>query len=140
MANERIPIDDDEILYRRIPVSKAWYVDGVLYGECFGPRDNEYSGISVYRKRFKTLADVARGRGKQGYYVVSLRVSDLRQHGIEVEPRPEVDGGWDDAHAELPGLNSGNRRSNAAEELQAKLATLGMLLPVEGPFVTPADA
>ncbi len=134
MANERIPIDDDEILYRRIPVSKEWYVDGVLYGESFGPRDDESSGISVYRKRFKTLTEVARGKSKQGYYVVSLRVSDLRQHGIEVAPRPEVDGGWDDAHAELPGLNSRNRKSDGAEELQAKLAKLGMLLPVEGPF------
>ncbi len=139
MANERVPIDDDEILYRRIPVSKEWFVDGVLYGESFGPRHDESSGISVYRKRFKSLTEVARGQSKQGYYVVSLRVSDLRQHGITVEPRPEVDGGWDDAHAELPGLNSGNRRSDSAEELQAKLATLGILLPVEGPLVTTAN-
>ncbi|NQV25669.1 MAG: hypothetical protein HQ518_15025 [Rhodopirellula sp.] len=135
MSNEPIPIEDDEILYRRIPVSREWYVNGELHPEAFGPRKDEHSGISVYRKRFKSLEDVAQGKSRKGYFVVSLRVSDLKTCGITVEPRPEVEDGWDDAHAELPGLNAANRKTDEAEELQAILAELGVILPVEGPFV-----
>ncbi len=107
MENQPIPIDDDEILFRRIPVSMGWYADGLLSGEAFEPRPDEYSGISVYRKRFRSLEEVAQGKSKHGYYVVSLRVSNLRYAGINVEPRPAVLEGWDDAHAELPQLNAG---------------------------------
>ncbi len=107
----------------------------MLYGEAFEPRKDEHSGISVFRQRFKTLDDVARGKSRKGYFVVSLRVSDLRARGIAVEPRPEVEDGWDDAHAELPGLNAANLKTDEAEELQSILAELGVILPVEGPFI-----
>lgn len=138
MSNDPIPIEDDEIVYCRIPVSRDWYVDGVLYGEAFEPRKEEHSGISVYRKRFKSLEDVAQGKSRKGYFVVSLRVSDLRAGGIAIEPRPDTEDGWDDAHAELPGLNAGNRKTDEAEEFQAILAELGVKLPVAGPFVPEA--
>ena len=140
MVNQPIPIDDDEILYRRIPVSMDWYVDGVLSGEAFEPRPDEHSGISVFRKRFRTLHQVALGKSKLGYYVVSLRVTDLCKAGIQVVPQPVVPEGWDSAHAELPGLNANNRRSDAAEALQSRLAEIGLRLPVEGPFVAKADS
>ncbi|MEQ9410943.1 MAG: hypothetical protein RIK87_24745 [Fuerstiella sp.] len=141
MPNAPVPIDDDEVLYRRIPVSCDWYEaeGGVLYPEAFAPRRDEHSGISVYRKRFKTLEEVARGRSKQGYYVVSLLASELRVRGLNVEPRPEVEDGWDDAHAEIPSLHAGIRKTNEADELQAILAELGMVIPVEGPFIPHVD-
>ena len=140
MLNQPIPIDDEEILYRRIPVSMEWYVDSVLSGLAFEPRPDEHSGISVFRKRFRTLHQVALGKSKLGYYVVSLRVTDLREAGIQVVPQPVLPEGWDDAHAELPGLNANNRRSDAAEALQSRLAEIGLRLPVEGPFVAKADS
>jgi hypothetical protein len=140
MAKQPIPIDDDEILFRRIPVSMGWYANGLLSSEAFAPRRDEHSGISVYRKRFRSLEEVAQGKSKLGYYVVSLRVADLRKAGIEVVPQPVVPEGWDDAHAELPGLNTNNRRTNSAEALQSRLAELGLRLPVEGPFIAKADS
>ena len=140
MENQPIPIDDDEILFRRIPVSMGWYANGLLSGEAFEPRPDEYSGISVYRKRFRSLEEVAQGKSKHGYYVVSLRVSSLRYVGIHAEPRPQVDDSWDDAHAELPQQNAGNRKTNEAEELKSRLAEIGQLLPVEGPFYSNPDS
>ena len=53
--------------------------------EAFEPRSDEHSGIiSLYRERFRSLNDVAKGKAKQGYYVASLRVFDLRKAGIAV--------------------------------------------------------
>jgi len=130
------PIGDDEVLYRRIPVSTAWYADKVIYGDAFQPRKDEHTGISLFRDKFRTVEEVAKGKAKQGYYVASLRVSDLRRAGIIVEPRPDTPEGWDNAHVEIPGLNAGNRQTNEAEELQSQLAEIAMILPVAGKFVT----
>ena len=140
MVNQPIPIDDDEILYRRIPVSMNWYVGGVLSGEAFEPRPDEHSGISVFRKRFRTIQEVALGKSKLGYYVVSLHATDLSKAGIQVVSQPVIPEGWDDAHAELLGLNANNRHTDAAEALQSRLAEIGLRLPVEGPFVAKADS
>jgi hypothetical protein len=35
------PVADDELLYRRIPVSKGWYDEKGLSAEAFGPRPDE---------------------------------------------------------------------------------------------------
>jgi hypothetical protein len=59
-----------------------------------------------------------------------LRVSDLRQHGIEVVSRPMP---GDPGHAELPGLTCENRLTDAALELKVRLAQLGSE-DVKGPF------
>jgi len=93
MADEPTPIEDDEILYRRIPVSKEWYDGKTVYAEAFEPRSNEHSGISLFRAKFRSLEEVAKGPAKQGYYVASLSVADLRRVGIIVEPRPETPDG-----------------------------------------------
>ena len=78
--------------------------------EAFEPRSDEHSGIiSLYRERFRSLNDVAKGKAKQ-----------------------------DAAHVEIPGLNTGNRQTNETEELQSQLAEIAMILPVAGKFV-PAE-
>ncbi len=135
MSGEPIPIDDSEILYRRIPVSKEWYQKGIVYAEAFEPRPEELTGLSLFRKRFKSIEAVSRGLAKQGYFVASLKVADIRAAGISVVPRPETSDGWDDAHVELPELTGNVRGSDSAEEMQSKLAEIAMQLPVEGPFV-----
>ena len=86
MADEPIPIEDDEILYRRIPVSKDWYDGKTVYGEAFEPRPDEHSGLSLFRAKFRSLEEVAKGKAKKGYFVASLSVADLRRAGIVVEP------------------------------------------------------
>ncbi len=72
---ENDPIADDELLYRRVPVSKGWHDDAGLSPEAFDPRPNEESGISVYRANFITIEKAAQGKSKQGYWVAVLRAA-----------------------------------------------------------------
>ena len=138
MSNEPIPIDDDELLYRRVSVRSGWYQNGILSPQAFHPRPDEHSGISVFRARLKSMEDAAEGPSADGYYVAVLNVAELRANGIRVEPRPEVPGGYDEAHAELPDLKAGNRRSSEAIRLKGILADLAIQLPVQGPCKTGA--
>ena len=130
------PIEDDELLYRRIPVSMGWFVANRLSAQAFGPRKDELTGISVFREKYKSLEDAARGKSKQGYYVAVLRAGDLRHRGIEVVPRPNLpDGQYDPAHAELPDLNAATYTDDITLERQRILAE-ELCLRVEGPFQT----
>jgi hypothetical protein len=123
------PVADDEVLYRRIPVSMGWYAEGRLSPEAFDPRQDETTGISVYRRKYKAIEVVVRGKSKEGYCVAEFRAGDLRKHGIEVAPRPLPD---DPGHAELPGLTCWNRLDPEAQERKLRLARLSVR--VHGPF------
>lgn len=105
MSDELIPIDDDELLYRRVSVRSGWYDKQELSPHAFGPNRNDQTGISVFRARYRSIDSAARGPSPDGYYVVVLQAGELRGNGIRVEPQPEIDGGWDISHAELPDLN-----------------------------------
>lgn len=124
------PIADEESLYR-VPQSMGWYcVDTGLKSEAFAPhKTQDVTGISVYRAKYKSIEEAAKGRPGKSYYVAILRAGALRQQGIEVVPRPKPD---DSGHAELPDLNSGNRKTDNILELQRVLVDL--CLAVEGPF------
>ena len=90
------PIEDDELLYRRIPVSLRWYdpATDILKSEAFGPHKTEdTTGISVSRAKYKSIQEAAIGKSKKGYYVVIIRAGDLRQRGIKVVPRPDLPDG-----------------------------------------------
>jgi len=124
------PIADEELLYRRIPVSMNWYVKGVLYQDAFEPRDDETTGISVFRAKYKSLEDAAKGKGKKGYFVAVLGAAELRKSGIRAEPKPTRN---DPGHAELPDLTCHNRDTQATQERMVLLATK-LTQKVEGPF------
>lgn len=134
MLREPVPVDDDETIFRRIPVKAGWYDGSSLSPQAFHPRPDEKTGISVYRARFKSITDAARGQSSEGYYVAVLNVGELRKRGISVVPRPEVPEGYDEAHAELPDLNAENRRSNEVIERKAILVELALQRPIEGVF------
>jgi hypothetical protein len=130
---ESDPIAADEILLRRIS-SKQYDPerDGKRPSpEVFGPnKDRDQTGLSVGRRKFVTpKAFAAKGCGKS-YFVAMLRAGDLLDHGIEVEARPLSD---QPEHAELPGLNAGNRKSKQVSEMKLLLAKR-LCLGVEGPF------
>ena len=133
------PIEDDELLYRRVPESTGWYdpVTGVLKSEAFGPhKTQDITGLSVARAKHKSIEEAARGRPGKSYFVAVLRAGDLRQRGIEVVPRPDLpDGRHDPAHAELPDLNSETRKASRTLERQRILAE-ELSLRVEGSFPT----
>ncbi|GIW91112.1 MAG: hypothetical protein KatS3mg109_1544 [Pirellulaceae bacterium] len=78
-----------------------------------------------------------RGRPGKTYYVAVLRAGDLRRYGIEVVARPQTPEGYDPAHAELPQLNAGNRRTDETLERQRLLAEK-LCLCVKGPFTVPS--
>ena len=126
-------VADDEFLYRRVPTSTHWYEPATgLKPEAFGPhKENDPTGISVSRAKYTAIKAAARGRQGRTYYVAVLRAGDLRHMGIEVEPRPLP---GDPGHAELPALNSANRKDDRTLELQRLLADL--CTHTEGPFPT----
>lgn len=133
------PIEDAELIYRRIPVSTGWYANGHLSPEAFDPHpQRDITGISVSRSKYKTLEDAAKGPGRKGYFVAVFLAIDLRQRGIDVVPRPihpEDPGSpeYDPGHAEIPALTAQSRGSTPAEEAKLSMATLA--IEVKGPFI-----
>ena len=118
------PVLDDELLYRRIPVSTKWYdLDRTptLEPEAFRPNRNDDTGISVSRAKYKTVRQAATGRAGRKYYVAVVRARDLRGAGMEVAARPLSD---DPSHAEITSLTYGNRKLKRAIEWRALLAEL----------------
>lgn len=132
MGDENEPITEDELLYRRVPASTGWYSPETgLKPEAFAPRQDDTTGLSVSRGKYKSIEEAGKGRPGKSYYVAVLRAVDLRKQGIAVEPRPRPS---DPGHAELPDLNSSNRKTTETLERQRVLVSL--CLRVEGPFAT----
>jgi hypothetical protein len=132
-ADESDPISDDEILYRRAPVSKDWVDEHGVSAEAFAPLKGDLSGLSVFRARFLPLEEAARGASKQGYYVLELRAGDLRGAGIDIVPAPIADKA---GHAEIPALKYERPESNASLEIRQLLADR-LVRKTHGPFVGP---
>lgn len=132
-------IDDDEVLYRRIPDSMNWYnrIDGVISPQAFAPhKTRDATGLSVWRAKYKTLEQVAAGRPGKKFYVALMLAGDLRRVGLEIVPSPDLPDGYDAAHAEIPQMNAANYKSSETLVFQRELAKLAFR--VEGPFETPA--
>ena len=124
------PIDDDEILYRRVPSrDEEWVKHDRPTPQVFRPREDDTTGLSVSRAKYKSIEDAAQGL-KPSYCVAVLRAGDLRSHGIEVQPSPKE---GNPGHAEIPGLTYALRKKNPAKEFQ-KLLAEKICLKVEGPF------
>ncbi len=134
MPNDLIPIDDDELLYRRVSVRSGWFQNGSLSADAFSPSKQDTTGISVFRKRFRTVESAAAGPSPDGYFVVVLQAGELRANGIQVEPKPDVNGVWDESHAELPQINIATKKSSTVNELKETLVKLAARRSVQGPF------
>jgi hypothetical protein len=64
------PISNDEILFRRIPVSTGWYDPSrtpPLEPEAFRPNRNDLTGISFSREKYETVDRAAQGRPGKSY-------------------------------------------------------------------------
>lgn len=125
-------IDDSELLYRRIPQSTGWYdptIDSQPSPHAFKPRESDATGLSLFRAKFKTIEDAARGQLGKKYYVAVLRAGDLRARGIDIVQRPPED----PAHCEIVNLTYANRKDDRSEEIKVVLAH-ELCLRVEGPF------
>lgn len=129
------PIEDDERLYRRVPVRPEYHdpaVDTQPSPLAFNPRPDDTTGLSLSRAKYKSMSEVAANPHGKRFYVAVLVAGAMRARGIAVVPKPLP---GDPGHAEIPGLRYDNRRSDTAEEWKVALAT--ELCTVEGPF--PSD-
>lgn len=137
MADEIEPIGDEELLYRRVPASTGWFdqANRTLKPEAFGPhKKRDLTGISVTRAKFKSIERAAQGQLGKSYFVAVLRVGDLRKANFIVKSQPNVPGGLDISHAELPDHNAGNYKAAETLERQRELAekfvsTCGRTIP-----------
>lgn len=132
------PITDEEILYRRIPVSQNYYDPATkdLSPEAFHPRSFDDTGISVYRKKYTPIEKAAIGRPGKSYYIGELHAGDIRKVGLVVRPSPRPN---DSGHAEIPDLTYENRRTNQTLVFERRLAKLASH-SVKGPFPPKIEA
>jgi hypothetical protein len=122
MGDGTEPIEDDELLYRRIPQQLPYYdpSEGSKPGpKAFRPRKDDKTGISVFRAKYTTPKQVAMDGCSERYYVAVLCAGDIRANGLDVIPNVS---GHAPGHAELPNLTYENRRTDVAEEIQILLA------------------
>jgi hypothetical protein len=132
------PISNDEILFRRIPVSTGWYDPSrtpPLEPEAFRPNRNDLTGISFSREKYETVDRAAQGRPGKSYYVAAFRAGDIRASGMRVVSSPTPD---DPSHAEIADLTYDSRKSKQTMEWRALLAEQ-LCLWVRGPFLTEAS-
>ena len=133
--DDSAPIEDDEILYRRIPIAQGWYDpanDSKPSPQAFRPRKDDDTGLSLVRDgEYNTIEEAANGPSPYGYYVAILQVDELRKHGLTVVPSP-VEGIR--GHVELTDLTYANRKTNNAQNIMLKLAE-ELTSRVEGPFI-----
>ena len=128
-------IDDEEVLFRRVPASTGWYRGDQappLEPEAFRPNRNDVTGISLSRAISTTVEEAAKGRPGKSYYVAVLRAGDLRATGMQVVPRP-VEG--NPGHAEIANLTYDERKSRRAIEWQFLLAHK-LCRGIQGPYRT----
>jgi hypothetical protein len=127
MKDEWDPVTDDEYVYRRvlaIHVDESLPMPVAVAG--LGPSKDDQRGISVYRAAFVTPEDLDRGGRRSGeYYVVRLRVGDIRNQGMDVisDPMEPLPG-----HALIPEIRfglkgDGKKRLNRLRLCLAQLAT-----------------
>jgi hypothetical protein len=124
------PIEDDEILYRRILTD--WYdpTDASISDNAFKPNKHDVDGISLCRAKLVRIEVAAQGRSSKGYYVGCLKASDLRENGIEIRPDPQEN---NKGHCLIPSMTYEKRRTDEAVQ-QAHLLARKLTREVKGPF------
>ncbi len=133
MGDGTEPIEDEELLYRRIPTQVSYFDpkrDSRPSPHAFTPHRNDASGISFSRAKYASPEEVAMRGFSSRYWIAVLKAGDLRKHGLEVIARPV---GGDPGHAELPALSYKNHKTDVAEETKVLLAEK-LCLNVLGPF------
>ncbi|MBN1554661.1 MAG: hypothetical protein JXA11_07940 [Phycisphaerae bacterium] len=132
MRGELQTIADDEILYRRIPVN---YYDPQsvppIMMVAFRPNEHDKTGLSLDRKLFVTPEESA-AFGREGceFYIAVLCAKDLRDCGMEVNPKPLP---GKPGHAEISNLTYDNKKGIRQKEWRDMLATR-LCREIMGPF------
>src|SRR5262245_39983879 len=136
------PIDDDEILYRRV---RFLHFDRNVRStpdpEAMRPIEEDSDGLSLRRARYWTVQQIAEGRPGKKYYVAHLRARDVRslelgEASLTLKPDDPTAADCLKGHCVIPELVYATRRSDLSESFQRRLA--GIVFQVDGPFETPA--
>jgi len=113
-------IADEELIYRRIPVSQNLYNPDLNPSpdpRSFRPIKLDTNGLSLVRTKYSTPQQVAEtGHGKK-YWIAVLKASDIRActiQPLDVVPAPLHDY---PGHAEIPSLTYQNRRDTDVLQL-----------------------
>ncbi len=126
------PIRDDEILFRRL--ARVYYDPEKSDKPSpvgFRPTDEDLTGLSLSRQKYISAKDVAEyGSLGKNYYVAAIKVSELRNYGIDVIQKPIA---GNPGHAEVPGLRLENRSTNDAKEWQNMIAE-NLCFDILGPY------
>ena len=110
-------VDNDEILYRRVPLT--WYDHGESRpnAQAFRPHpEHDLDGLSFWRALLKTPEEVAlsQATGKLGN-VAAVRAQVLRDLGLTIRVSED-----NPAHVVVPELN--DRKDNRTREVAQRLA------------------
>lgn len=131
------PVADDEILFRRVSEASGWYdptSDRPVAWLAFKPNENDVSGLSVWRAKYRSAAETATIGAQPGrrYFVLALRAGELRRVGVSIVPSPG-EGGV--GHVSLSNLNAIQYRENkdAMRNLAERIAC-EIVDRVDGPF------
>jgi len=128
------PVADDELLFRRIPLSQENCFSPAESDKpskfAFRPRHYDSDGLSLTRAKYSIPEQEAGRAKKKGCFIAVLRAGDLRQHGIAIEAKPLPD---NIGHVVLPGIRYDNRREPEVEAMQVLLAQK-LCVEVLGPF------
>lgn len=129
------PIDDDEILYRRLLGEHLTPTFGVS-PQAFVPSKRDTTGMSFFREKYMTAEAVVEQTGQKGkkYFIAVIRAGDLRHHDIDVVPRPS---NTSSGHCEIPSMTCGTRESDECFAISLRLANL-VQYPILGPFSKPS--
>jgi len=130
MDDELKPVEDDEFVLRRVPGSFVRLdLPDPIQPTAFRPHEkNDTDGLSVYRACYvKDVSDVLHAvpperRGM--FFVIQLRVSNLKALGLNVVPSPEEDD--IPGHCVIPELSWPSYQANKErmKEVQVELAKL----------------
>lgn len=130
-------VADDEIVYRTVSDRSGWYdpdSDSPIAWETFRPNKRDLDGLSVWRAKYKSPEQAALQHARQDrrYYVVAMRVGDLRRIGVEVAATSAAD---EPGHASLTTLSTATYREekNRIRGLAQRIAT-ELVDTVHGPF------
>jgi hypothetical protein len=135
MEVEQDPIDENEYVLRRIHKNNCDTRLPIPIQEvAFKPTESDVDGISVYREKYVSPAEVAAGgRTPEVYYVARLAVRALNALNLTVVPTP----GDQKGHAVIPELNRSFYESEKqrSKKLQFQLAQLASQAIVHRPDV-----
>src|SRR5262249_23609773 len=111
MSDDAPPIDPDEVLLRRIPITGGYFdpkKSPPVQPGAFRPNAGDTDGISIYRERLlsalKLVASTKRAPGTTK--VARLLARDLQALGVTLEPKQEE--GDLPGHVVIPEINYGD--------------------------------